>query len=293
MAVFIHRKRNRTRLSRSQSSSSKSFVFTEDVDMGSTFIGRIRGRLSQFLGSNFSASGEKRSQRTYLDDEKSEVPYSYEGSYGIPTSPRGSLVQPHSRPVSDSKSLGPSWMDVERMLDEGYYKKANLFFVASAASPSNDSTSFDRDSRMPAPPFPLPVIDPPPVVHTRDPAPDAPLPAVPRSPSSGYHRYGPSSATNRLPSSWSDRQRRESGSSFGNLEARALSTNDRYSESSFGNRLSGRGRYSYARTIASSLRSSQFAFPSDQSPGERVNAARTSPFPTTPIGSRRTSRTSR
>lgn len=291
MAMIIQRKRIHSRQIRSPYSSTKSFIFTEDVDMGSTFIGRIRGHLSQFLGSNHSASGEKRSNRMYFDDEKGGIPFSYEGSYGLPTSPRGSLAAPPStRPVSEVKSPGPSWIDVERMLDESYYGKASQLLDAFKTSPSSDSILIERESRVPAPPFPLPIIDPPPAARTRDSAPDAPLPAVPQSPSSDF-RYTSSSATDSFVPSERRQPQRDSGSSFGNLIARVMSMSGS-SESSFGNDLSDR-EYAHTRSFASSLRSSQFAFPLARVPGERVNAARVSPFPTTPIGSRRTSRTSR
>lgn len=310
MAIFIQRKRFRNKQFRSPTSSTKSFVFTEDVDMGSSFIGRVYGRLSQFWGSNFSASGEKRSYRSFPDDEKSVMPYSYDGSYGIATSPRGSLVPPKSRPISEKES---SWNEVERMLGEKHYEQGNRIFYPFSSTKRDGSPFDNRTSHPPNPPFPLPVIDPPNAVRIRDSAPDAPLPAVPRSPSADL-KYGSGFGFGSMRSSRSAsyissyrHQRSTSGSSFGNLDVSNLNNDMNLagssSESSFGNRLIIKSRESSnANTTSqsntpsqSSLHSSQFAISlaPTRIPGERVNVARAPPFPTSPICSRRTSRTSR
>ncbi|KAH8114325.1 hypothetical protein DFH11DRAFT_205508 [Phellopilus nigrolimitatus] len=94
--------RKRERIKGDLTTSLKSFVFTEDVDMGSSFVSRVRSRFSQFLVSNASlVTGEKRSYRSYRDEPNNERVYEDGASYGIPTLLEGGLVLHNSRPATE------------------------------------------------------------------------------------------------------------------------------------------------------------------------------------------------
>ena len=67
--------------------ASGSFNFTEDIDMGSTFVSRVRSRLSQFTNGLISSRGDRSMRRSR--------------STWVPTSPTGSICV-HNSDVSHS-----------------------------------------------------------------------------------------------------------------------------------------------------------------------------------------------
>ena len=79
---------------------TSSFVFTEDVDMGSSFATRVRTHVSRVLSPEGPITGGVKrrypSYRSYRDEKdglSSYIPTSPIGSLNLPTTPRTSLVR--------------------------------------------------------------------------------------------------------------------------------------------------------------------------------------------------------
>ncbi|KAI5119197.1 hypothetical protein M0805_004452 [Coniferiporia weirii] len=168
--------------------SPKSFVFTEDVDMGSSFVSRIRGRFSQLWASSASImTGEKRSYRSYRDEAKSERPYEDATSYVVPTSTRGSLALSGLRPASALRSDTEKTLSWVAFEDEINNLNRGMVFDTAVQNPK----TLNQIARAnPSFSYFTPVAPPPATVRIRTSNPDAPVPAVSQSPSSSRFLFG-------------------------------------------------------------------------------------------------------
>ncbi|THH08896.1 hypothetical protein EW145_g2399 [Phellinidium pouzarii] len=174
---------------RSHARTPKSFNFTEDVDMGSSFASRIRSRFSHFWASSASMMlGEKRSYRS--DEANSQRPFEDGTSYGIPTSPRGSLALPLPSVQSASAlqlttEKTQSWMAIENELES-----LSRSMVSNTATHMPAMAADQAIAARPIAPYSLRVLTPTATAHVRTSNPDAPFPAVSNSPSSSRFLFG-------------------------------------------------------------------------------------------------------
>lgn len=164
------------------SKTPKTFVFTEDVDMGSSFASRMRDQLSQLWarGSSWSYRADAKYKAHQQDLEKGRS-----SSYGLLTSPRVSLVASGTQTSHGETSKTISWTYFMNEYSE--LARPPPFDVENQlpnAGPSQDLSkklSIGTSGTMLAPPA---------AAHLRVSQPDAPLPAVTLSPSSSKVIFG-------------------------------------------------------------------------------------------------------
>lgn len=94
----------------SRQSKVKTFVFTEDIDMGSSIVARVRGRFSQLLATSASRLTGRRTPWSFRGDRPADRSQEQRSSYGLLTSPRVSLVPSMNQTIAFSDGKTRSWI---------------------------------------------------------------------------------------------------------------------------------------------------------------------------------------
>lgn len=159
----------------SRQSKVKTFVFTEDIDMGSSIVARVRGRFSQLLATSASRLTGRRTPWSFRGDRPADRSQEQRSSYGLLTSPRVSLVPSMNQTIAFSDGKTRSWIgfmneylgpNTKEVSDP---EKQDSYEEKEAPEPLNSPrTSEDTASQLTVPAL----------AHTRTSNPDAPIPAI-------------------------------------------------------------------------------------------------------------------
>lgn len=156
-------------------SGAKTFVFTEDVDMGSSFVSRVRGRFSQLWATSASVITGRRTPWSFRGDKMVRADQEQRSSYDMLTSPRVSLApsmirSPLSLPEEDAKTRSWTYFMNEFLEPTG---KAQPDLEKQALTEDDEHITSKHPSFMAgflSVPFPA-------TAHLRSPNPDAPVSA--------------------------------------------------------------------------------------------------------------------
>ncbi|EJC97926.1 uncharacterized protein FOMMEDRAFT_149398 [Fomitiporia mediterranea MF3/22] len=187
IAIIIYilvRKRRRVK----RDLEKTSFVFTEDVDMGSSFMSSLATRIRTRISQMTSGKRSFRSYRSYRDERDG-------ASTWIPTSPIGSvapLSPKHTSLMQTEKTL--SWIAFDKDA-QGYPDDGMRTLARNSRDPENSESNAlytlpNVEITSPMPLFPTPA-------RLRWSKPDVPKPAVSRSSESSRFLLGSGYLSNR------------------------------------------------------------------------------------------------
>lgn len=162
----------------SRQSRVKTFVFTEDVDMGSSFVSRVRGRFSQLWATSASVITGRRSPWSLRSERATHQDKEQRSSYGLLTSPRISLAPSTVRTPSASHA------EDEKTQSWTYFMNEYLDLTKNQPSDLEKRISSGEGERVViVPKYPslmavMSKVPLPATAHLRTPNPDAPVPAI-------------------------------------------------------------------------------------------------------------------